>query len=167
MSESLHADLSVALATRLNLQISLSSLPVVEEWMDPKLDRWLESVPMPPEMPRGGRVTFSVAVASDLSRLRWGAHGHPAGFIPKMADYLSKCGVSASEVNLINVLGERYEPSDVGSWIGVAAGAVVTGWQFLDELPLAEMAGLAGADATAIAAWCQGRGIERCIQCVR
>jgi hypothetical protein len=164
MSDSLHADLSVALATRLNLQISLSALPVVEEWMDPKLDRWLESVPMPPEMPRGGRVSFLVAVATDLSRLRWGAYGHPAGFIPKLADYLSKCGVSPTEVGLINAVGERFEPEQVGSWISVTPGTVRTGWHFLDDLPLGELATIAGDDATRVAAWCRGRGIERCVR---
>jgi hypothetical protein len=164
MSDTLHADLSVALATRLSLQISLSSLAVVEEWMDPKLDRWLEGVPMPPELPRGGRVHFVVSVGSDLSRVYWGAYGHPAGFIPKLADYLSKCGVSASEVAMINAVGERFEPEQVGSWIAISAGKVQTGWQFVDELPLAELAPLAGADATPVARWCAAHGIERCVQ---
>ncbi len=167
MSDTLHADLSVALATRLGLQISLSSLAIVEEWMDPKLDRWLESVPMPPEVPRGGRVRFVVAVGSDLGRLRWAAFGHPGGFIPKLADYLSKCGVSTQEVALINALGERFDPREVGSFIEVVPGTVRTGWQFLDTLPMHEVASLAGDDASALAAWCAGRGIERCVRLSR
>jgi hypothetical protein len=122
---------------------------------------------MPPEMPRGGRVQFLVAVASDLSRLRWGAYGHPAGFIPKLADYLSKCGVSPSEVALINAIGERFEPEQVGSWISVYPGGVQTGWHFLDGLPVGELASLAGTDAERVAEWCASLGIERCVRCSR
>src|SRR5690606_27922432 len=47
---SLDSELSDALTRRLNLQISLSQLPVVEEWMDAELGRWLDSVPLPPEL---------------------------------------------------------------------------------------------------------------------
>ena len=49
---SLDLALQRALSVRLNLQISLSQLAFVEEWMDIHLDRWLEHLPMPPEMPR-------------------------------------------------------------------------------------------------------------------
>jgi len=50
---SLDLALQRALSVRLNLQISLSQLPIVEEWMDIHLDRWLEHLPMPPDMPDG------------------------------------------------------------------------------------------------------------------
>ena len=50
---SLDFALQRALSVRLNLQISLSQLAIVEEWMDIHLDRWLEHLPMPPDMPNG------------------------------------------------------------------------------------------------------------------
>lgn len=164
MADSLQGDLSVSLATRLNLQISLSSLPVVEEWMDPKMDRWLEAVPMPPELPQGERAQFLVGVASDFSRVRWAAFGHPAGFVPKMADYLSKCAVKQTEVDIINTIGERFEPARVGTWIAVRAREIYTGWQFVDALPLADMASIS-ADIPALqqlAVWAGAGGIENC-----
>jgi len=173
LSDSLHGDLSVALATRLNLQISLSSIPVVEEWMDPKMDRWLEAVPMPTELPQGERAQFVAGIASDLSRLRWSAFGHPAGFVPKMADYLSKCGVSQAEVAIINAIGERHEPAQVGTWIAVRAGSpknhIATGWQFVDALPLADLARIS-ADIPAVeslAVWAGAGGVESCTRFAR
>ena len=53
MSHPLESALNRALSIRLNLQITLSNLPIVEEWMDIHLDRFLEHLPTPPEMPPG------------------------------------------------------------------------------------------------------------------
>src|SRR5215470_13190104 len=55
---SLDLALQRALSVRLNLQISLSQLAIVEEWMDIHLDRWLEHLPMPPDMPDAQAVTY-------------------------------------------------------------------------------------------------------------
>ena len=56
---SLEHALNRALSIRLNLQITLSGLPIVEEWMDIHLDRWLEHIPSPPEMPMGHAVAVT------------------------------------------------------------------------------------------------------------
>ena len=45
MPNPLESALQRALSVRLNLQISLSQLPGIEEWMDIHLDRWLEHIP--------------------------------------------------------------------------------------------------------------------------
>src|SRR5690606_8347488 len=158
----LNADLSEALAIRLQLQISLSILPVVEEWMDVDMNRWLESVPMPPEMAGQGQASFLVSVASDRSRVRWSAHGHPAGFVPKMAEYLSKCGVSSGDVDVINRVGEELRPERVGTWVGAAAGEMETGWHFLDERPMALLAGLldSGGAGVSLLEWSAAVGVS-------
>lgn len=139
MSNSQHAALQRALSIRLNLQISLSALPIVEEWMDIHLTRWLESIPLPPEMPSGHNAHFTVRVASDLSRLSWDAYGNPAGFIPKLAKYMEAVKMSKEDMALIDEMGNGLEPKLVGSWIAVADGGITTGWQFCDEHPFARI----------------------------
>ena len=132
---SLEAALQRALAVRLNLQISLSSLPMVEEWMDIHLDRWLEHNPTPPEMPNGTDVSYLAMLGSDLRRVWWGAWGDPAGFVPKIADYFKLCNIAKSDALLLDGIGEQLEPELVGPWIGVWGGKVTTGWHFWDQRP--------------------------------
>ncbi len=136
--------LQESLNTRLALQISLSSLPVVEEWMDADFDRWLESIPLPPELPSGEAAAFRVSLGSDLSRLTWGATGHPAGFIPKMSTYFQSLETSGEDIELINQVGGTFEPGNVGTWVTADAGAVATGWQFRNEFDLAAIQSLFG-----------------------
>jgi hypothetical protein len=124
--------LNRALQTRLALQISLSSLPIVEEWMDIHLDRWLEHVPMPPEMPSGHIASYLAGVGTDLRRVWWGAWGNPRGFVPKMADYFKLCNLAKSDEQILDQIGLAFEPELVGSWVAVWGGRVVTGWHFWD-----------------------------------
>lgn len=144
MASSLDLALQRSLAIRLNLQISLSSLPIVEEWMDIHLDRWLEHNPMPPDMPNGQTVEYSVMLGTDLRRMWWGAWGDPRGFVPRMADYFKLCNIDKSDAAVLNQLGEALEPAEVGSWIGVWGGKVVTGWHFTDRHPWAKVEPLFG-----------------------
>ena len=124
-----------ALSVRLNLQISLSQLAIVEEWMDIHLDRWLEHLPMPPDMPNGQAVSYLAMLGSDVRRVWWGAWGDPRGFVPKMADYFKLCNIARSDAGLLDQIGEQLEPRLVGSWIGVWGGKVTTGWHFWDPHP--------------------------------
>jgi hypothetical protein len=133
-----------ALQIRLALQMSLSSLPVVEEWMDIHLDRWLEHVPMPPEMPDGHAVSYLAAVGTDLRRMWWGAWGNPRGLVPKMADYLKLCNIAKSDEQILDQIGNEFEPALVGSWVGVWGGRVVTGWHFWDPHEFARLEPLFG-----------------------
>lgn len=135
MASSLDLALQRSLAIRLNLQISLSSLPIVEEWMDIHLDRWLEHNPMPPDMPNGQQVSYSVMVGTDLRRMWWGAWGDPRGFVPRMADYFKLCNIDKGDEAVLDQLGVALEPTSVGSWIAVWGGKVVTGWHFTDAHP--------------------------------
>jgi hypothetical protein len=144
MANPLDSSLQRALSIRLNLQISLSSLPFVEEWMDVHLDRWLESVPMPPEMPDGFGANFLVAVGANLDRLWWGAYGHPRGFVPKMADYFRRCGMSKADENVLDQIGLELEPELVGTWAAVKENKVSTGWHFWDEHDWAKLSPLFG-----------------------
>jgi hypothetical protein len=132
---SLDFALQRALSVRLNLQISLSQLAIVEEWMDIHLDRWLEHLPMPPDMPNGEAVSYLAMLGSDVRRVWWGAWGDPRGFVPKMADYFKLCNIAKSDAALLDQIGEQLEPRLVGSWIGVWGGKVVTGWHFWDPHP--------------------------------
>ena len=132
---SLDLALQRALSVRLNLQISLSQLPMIEEWMDIHLDRWLEHVPMPPEMPDGHGVSYLAMLGSDLRRIWWGAWGDPRGFVPKMADYFKLCNIAKSDAAVLDQIGQHLEPELVGSWIGVWGKKVTTGWHFLDPKP--------------------------------
>jgi len=129
---SLDLALQRALSVRLNLQISLSQLAIVEEWMDIHLDRWLEHLPMPPDMPDGQAVSYLAMFGSDVRRVWWGAWGDPRGFIPKMADYFKLCNIAKSDAALLDQIGEHLEPKLAGSWIGVWGGKVTTGWHFWD-----------------------------------
>ena len=135
MASALETALQRALSVRLNLQISLSQLSIIEEWMDIHLDRWLEHNPTPPDMPDGEGVTYLAMLGSDLRRVWWGAWGDPRGFVPRMADYFKLCNIAKSDANLLDQVGEQLEPKLVGSWIGVWGGKVTTGWHFWDPHP--------------------------------
>jgi hypothetical protein len=132
---SLDQALQRALSIRLNLQIGLSQLPLVEEWMDIHLDRWLEHIPMPPEMPDGHGIHYLAMLGSDLRRVWWGAWGDPRGFVPKMADYFKLCAIAKSDAQVLDQIGELLEPQLVGSWIGVWGGKVTTGWHLWEPKP--------------------------------
>jgi hypothetical protein len=135
MPSALETALQRALSVRLNLQISLSQLPNIEEWMDIHLDRWLEHVPTPPDMPNGEIVNYSAMLGSDLRRVWWGSWGDPRGFVPKMADYFKLCNIAKSDAHVLDQAGEQLEPVQVGSWIGVWGGKVITGWHFCNPSP--------------------------------
>ncbi|MCG8425543.1 MAG: hypothetical protein MJE77_47295 [Proteobacteria bacterium] len=167
MSNQLESNLSQALSIRLKMQVSLSQLPIVEEWMDIHLTRWLESVPLPPELPMGHLAHFNVTIAADLSQLRWAAYGNPTGFIPKMTEYLAACKMSPADVQLLDELGNRLEPRSVGSWIDVSRGEMTTkmttGWHFCDEHPFAGFESLFGDHEARqkLVAWSRDAGVDR------
>ena len=119
MANALENALQKALSVRLNLQISLSQLPIVEEWMDIHLDRWLEHNPTPPDMPDGEGVSFLAMLGSDLRRMWWGAWGDPRGFVPRMADYFKLCNIAKSDAALC---GQTYVFLLPGSTNGVKLG---------------------------------------------
>ncbi len=121
-----------ALSVRLNLQVGLSQMPAVEEWMDIHLDRFLEHVPMPPEMPDGHAVSYLASYGSDLRRLWWGAWGNPRGFVPKMASYFKLCEMARADESILDQIGGALEPQLVGMWVAVTGGKVVTGWHIGD-----------------------------------
>jgi hypothetical protein len=135
MANALENALQKALSVRLNLQISLSQLPIIDEWMDIHLDRWLEHNPTPPDMPDGEGVSYLAMLGSDLGRMWWGAWGDPRGFVPRMADYFKLCNIAKSDAKMLDQIGEALEPKLVGSWIGVWGGKVTTGWHFWDPQP--------------------------------
>ncbi len=141
---SLDLALQRALSVRLNLQISLSQLPIIEEWMDIHLDRWLEHNPMPTDLPNGEGVSYLAMFGSDLRRMWWGAWGSPRGFVPKMADYFKLCNIAKSDAALLDQIGEELEPALVGSWIGVWGGKVTTGWHFMDPQPWSKVEAMFG-----------------------
>ena len=163
MTSAIDNSLNRALQTRLALQISLSSLPVVEEWMDIHLDRWLEHVPMPPEMPNGYNVSYLAGVGSDLRRVWWGAWGNPRGFVPKMADYFKLCNIAKSDEAILDQIGLTFEPELVGSWVGVWGGKVITGWHFWDPHEFARLEPLFGTHEAKflLKKWANDHGVER------
>jgi hypothetical protein len=160
---SLDLALQRALSVRLNLQISLSQLAIVEEWMDIHLDRWLEHLPMPPDMPDGQAVTYLAMLGSDLGRIWWGAWGDPRGFVPKMADYFKLCNIAKSDAALLDQIGEQLEPKLAGSWIGVWGGKVTTGWHFWDPQPWSLVESMFGTHEAKyqLKKWVEDHQIER------
>ena len=160
---SLDLVLQRALSVRLNLQIGLSQLAFVEEWMDIHLDRWLEHLPMPTDMPDGQSVSYLAMLGSDLRRVWWGAWGDPGGFVPKMADYFKLCNIAKSDAALLDQIGERLEPKLVGSWIGVWGGKVTTGWHFQDPQPWSKVEAMFGTHEAKyqIKKWVEDHGVER------
>jgi len=163
MSSPLDNSLNRALSIRLSLQISLSSLPVVEEEMDIHLDRWLEHVPMPPEMPDGHGVSYMAQIGSDLRRMMWGAWGHPRGFVPKMSDYFRLCSMAKSDEMILDQIGSEFEPELVGSWVGVWGGRVSTGWHFWDPHEFARLEPLFGTHEAKflLKKWANDNGVEQ------
>ena len=163
MANALEAALQRALSVRLNLQISLSQLPMIEEWMDIHLDRWLEHVPTPPDMPDGEMVNYSAMLGSDLRRVWWGSWGDPRGFVPKMADYFKLCNIAKSDTHVLDVAGETLEPEQVGSWIGVWGGKVITGWHFCSPSPWTKVEELFGTHEAKfqLKKWVEEQKLER------
>jgi hypothetical protein len=163
MASGLESALQKALSVRLNLQISLSQLPMVEEWMDIHLDRWLEHNPTPPDMPDGEGISYLVMLGSDLQRVWWGAWGDPRGFVPRMADYFKLCNIAKSDAHVLDQIGEALEPKLVGSWIGVWGGKMTTGWHFLDPQPWAKVEAMFGTHEAKyqLKKWIDDHGVER------
>lgn len=155
--------LTRALSIRINLQMTLSSLPIVEEWMDIHLDRWLEHVPTPPEMPPGHSVSFLAMLGSDLRRMWWGAWGDPSAMVPKLADYLKLCNVAKSDAAVLDQMGEKLEPKLVGPWVGVWGGKVTTGWHFCDPIAWDKLEPLFGTHEAKfqIKKWVTDHGVAR------
>jgi len=160
---SLDLALQRALSVRLNLQISLSQLAIVEEWMDIHLDRWLEHLPMPPDMPDGEQVSYLAMLGSDLRRVWWGAWGDPGGFVPKMADYFKLCNIAKSDATLLDQIGEHLEPKLVGSWIGVWGGKITTGWHLWDPQPWSKVEPMFGTHEAKyqLKKWVEDHQLER------
>jgi len=163
MASSLETALQRALSVRLNLQISLSQLPIIEEWMDIHLDRWLEHNPTPPDMPDGEGISYLVMLGSDLRRVWWGTWGDPRGFVPRIADYFKLCNIAKSDAHLLDQIGEQLEPKLVGSWIGVWGGKVTTGWHFLDPQPWPKVEAMFGTHEAKyqLKKWVDDHHIER------
>jgi len=163
MANALENALQKALSVRLNLQISLSQLPMIEEWMDIHLDRWLEHNPTPPDMPDGEGVSYLAMLGSDLKRVWWGAWGDPRGFVPRMADYFKLCNIAKSDAQLLDAIGEQLEPKLVGSWIGVWGGKVTTGWHFWDPQPWSKVEAMFGTHEAKfkLKKFVETHGIER------
>ena len=137
--------LSQSLATKLAMQMSVSSLPVIEEWMDTPLTRWLDSVPLPMEMPDGESPPMVVSIGSDARLVRWSAAGAPEGMIPKLVEYLKRAGAVPGDFQRVDESGQALEPRAVGSWIEVRPGSVATGWCFEDRaMPLGRLRSLLG-----------------------
>ena len=136
--------LSAELAARLALQMSVSSLPVVDETMDNALGRWLDGVPLGPEMPDREPVPVVVSVGADAQLMRWSAAGAPAGVVPKLTEYLRLAGGVPGDFARVDRIGQALEPEKVGTWIAVRPGQVTTGWCFAGRLlpgPAAEALG--------------------------
>jgi hypothetical protein len=163
MPSGLETALQKALSVRLNLQISLSQLPIIEEWMDIHLDRWLEHNPTPPDMPDGEGVSYLAMLGSDLRRVWWGAWGDPRGFVPRIADYFKLCNIAKSDAHLLDQIGEALEPKLVGSWIGVWGGKVTTGYHFLDPQPWTKIEAMFGTHEAKykVKKFVEEHGIER------
>ncbi len=155
--------LSQALASKLAMQMSVSSLPVIEEWMDTPLTRWLDSVPLPMEMPDGDSPPMVVSLGSDARLVRWSSVGAPEGMIPKLVEYLKRSGAVPDDFQRVDETGQALEPQGVGSWIEVRPGAIATGWFFEDrEMPLGRLRGLLGEGE-----WMEELGAESCIRVAR
>ncbi|MBV8758061.1 MAG: hypothetical protein JO257_12315 [Deltaproteobacteria bacterium] len=163
MANGLESALQKALSIRLNLQISLSQLPIIDEWMDIHLDRWLEHNPTPPDMPMGEEVSFLAMLGSDLRRVWWGAWGDPRGFVPRMADYFKLCNIAKSDAQVLDQMGEALEPKLVGSWIGVWGGKVTTGWHFWDPQPWSKIESMFGTHEAKfqLKKWVEENNVER------
>lgn len=133
--DSIERLMSEALAVRLNLQMSLSAVSTVEEWMDIHFSRWLEQIPLVTEMPEGHQVYMGVTLGSDLTRVMWSAWGDPRGFVPKVANYLRLRDISKTDESLLEQVGTTLDPQSVGTWIGARPGEIASGWQFCDTHP--------------------------------
>jgi hypothetical protein len=136
--------LSAALAVRLNVQISASSLPVVDEAMDVPLGRWIDSAPMPSDSADGNDVRFEVRLASDFSQVAFAMHGLPGAVLPRLASYLGQSAMLPAEERVIDALG-ALQPPRIGSFISIEPGRLTTGWLVPTPLRLDAIAALVPA----------------------
>lgn len=160
--EDVSEKLSAALAGRLALQMSVSSLPVVEEWMDTGLTRWLDSVPLPMEMPDGSAPALVVSLGADGNLVKWSSSGRPEGIIPKLSDYLRRAGAVPGDFAKVDQAGQALEPAEVGSWIEIRPGSLETGWFFEDRMAIARVRDLLGEGA-----WMGELGSDTCVRVAR
>ena len=155
--------LSTALAAKLAMQMSVSSLPVIEEWMDTPLTRWLDSIPLPMEMPGRESPPMVVSLGSDANLVKWSAGGLPEGMIPKLVEYLKRAGAVPGDFQRVDETGQALEPNEVGSWIEVRPGALTTGWFFADRaMPIARLRELLGEGP-----WMEELGASSCVRVAR
>jgi hypothetical protein len=132
--------------------------------MDEDLDRWLESVPLPPEFADGQDAQFGAALTGELDQITWSAAGHPGGYIPKMAAYFGELSISQVDIASLNEAGEDVRPGRVGSWVRIRDGVMDRGWYFPVEMELARArAHGQSSDANAqLGEWAQRHQLEVC-----
>jgi hypothetical protein len=166
--------LATALAVRLNLQISVTSLAIIDEAMDAPLGRWLDSAPLPLDSADGNDVAFEVRLQSDLSRVRFAMHGLAGGVIKRLGAYLRESGLPAAEAATIERLpgylaghpvevgpGPALVPPRLGSFVSIEPRRLTSGWLVPVELGLDAVAAHLPAVAAGVSpAWLAGRGVR-------
>jgi hypothetical protein len=80
-----------------------------------------------------------------------------------MADYFKLCNIDKSDSAVLDQLGVALEPTEVGSWIAVWGGKVVTGWHFTDAHPWEKVEPMFGTHEAKyqLKKWVEGQRIER------
>ena len=83
-------------------------------------------------------VEFGVSLSADLRRLTWRVTDTSEDFIPRLADYFEKAGVSEREMDRIARMGEAIQPTRLGAWFEVLDAAFNAGWVFPVDLPFTQ-----------------------------
>ena len=80
-----------------------------------------------------------------------------------MADYFRLCNMAHSDEQILDQIGNAFQPELVGSWVGVWNGKVTTGWHFWDPHEFAKLEPLFGTHEAKflLKKWANDHGVER------
>lgn len=151
-------------ATYLRMQLALEQLPWATQAVTDAMHRWMGEMLSPATFFWETDVEFGVSLSADLRRLTWCVTDRSEDFIPRLAGYFEKAGVSEREMERIARIGEAIQPDRLGAWFEVLDTTFNAGWVFPVDLPLSQA--LAHVDSgrarDQLAAWAEQHEVTTC-----
>ena len=151
-------------ATVLKLQLALEQLPWRTPAVAQTLHRWLGEMLGPESPARWPEITLGVSLTADLRGLTWRVSDEAGAFIPRLARYFERAGVSEEEMERIAQAGARFQPAQLAGWFEVYDGNYNAGWAFPASLPLAQALTLttSGPAVAPLAEWAARHAVTTC-----
>ncbi|MEA3309304.1 MAG: hypothetical protein U9Q70_07320 [Chloroflexota bacterium] len=151
-------------ATTLKLQLALEQLPWRTPAIAQTLHHWLGELLGPESLTRWPEIMLGVSLTADLRGLTWCVNDEAGAFIPRLARYFERAGVSADEMERIAQAGATFQPARLAGWFEIYEGNYNAGWAFPAPLPLAQaLAHTASGPAVApLAEWAARHDVTTC-----